>query len=163
MFKGYLKYAILEILSKRDASGYDIIKLIYEQTGIIKPSPGSVYPILKLLNSKKLVKCRKEGRRKEYSLTKKGKEFANNVKRKKETFYKKVVKKLKLADPSNDVLKVLDYIERDDEFAEFLPKIINLCSEVYKISFKNKDNPKNLNRIKNKLKLTIKEIKKEVK
>ena len=163
MIKGYLKYAILEILSKRKASGYDIIKTVYEQTGMIKPSAGAVYPTLNSLRKEGLISYKKEGRRKVYYLTKKGKQFAGEISRKKKIFYTKVVKKLKLTDPSNDMLKVLDYVERDDKFAKFLPKIINLCSAVYKLSFKNKDNAEKLNRIKSKLTLALKELKEEIK
>ncbi len=163
MIKGYLKYAILEILSKREASGYDIIKIVYEKTGIIKPSAGAVYPTLNSLREEGLISYRKEGRRKVYYLTKKGKQFAGDINRKKRTFYTKVVKKLKLTDPSNSMLKVLDYVEKNNEFAKFLPKIINLCSAVYKLSFKNKDDAEKLNRIKSKLTLALKELKEEIK
>jgi DNA-binding PadR family transcriptional regulator len=48
--RGDVKYFILEVLEKGPRHGYDIISALEEQTGgRYRPSPGSVYPTLQLL------------------------------------------------------------------------------------------------------------------
>jgi DNA-binding PadR family transcriptional regulator len=73
VIKGYLKLLILKELEKKEASGYELIRK-FEQ-GFQRPSPGSVYPILKELESRELIKARKDGRKRIYSLTDRGREF----------------------------------------------------------------------------------------
>ncbi len=72
MSKGYLKLLVLKELNEAPASGYTIMKKLEKFEGR-RPSPGSIYPLLNELLSKKLVKINQEGRKKIYSLTKKGK------------------------------------------------------------------------------------------
>jgi DNA-binding PadR family transcriptional regulator len=71
MIYGLLKIIIMEALEKESLSGYDLMNLLGNQIGK-KPSSGSVYPILKDLNRKKLISLKEDGRRKVYSLTKEG-------------------------------------------------------------------------------------------
>ena len=73
--KGYLKYLILWILSKKDLTGSGIAKELEKRKGT-KPSPGTIYPALKELQEKGLIKS-DEG--KVYSLTKKGGEELKNA------------------------------------------------------------------------------------
>jgi DNA-binding PadR family transcriptional regulator len=51
MLKGLLKMAMLKIISENKATGYEIIKKVNELTGE-KPSTGSIYPLLKSMESK---------------------------------------------------------------------------------------------------------------
>ncbi len=89
MIKGYLKLLILKELEKEEASGYELIRKF--EKDLQKPSPGSVYPILKELESRELIKAKKDGRRKLYSLTDKGKEFLREFETKeKEAILKKL-------------------------------------------------------------------------
>lgn len=78
MYKGNLKIIVLKELSKKDMSGYSLMKSLAEATGK-KPSPGSIYPLLDELRSNGLVSMKEEGRKKIYSLTKTGKEHAKEV------------------------------------------------------------------------------------
>ena len=66
--KGYLSYMVLWILSKESMRGSEITLELEKRRGT-KPSPGTIYPVLKELKEKKLIKANKE---KSYSLTKKG-------------------------------------------------------------------------------------------
>ena len=73
-----LKLIILWELSDKPLSGYDIIKNMKLQ-GKKAPSPGSLYPILHDLHDDNLVSYVEEGKRKVYSLTKKGKSFLKKM------------------------------------------------------------------------------------
>lgn len=68
--KGYLSYLVIWILSKNSMNGVDIAKELEKRKGS-RPSPGTIYPVLKELKEKGLIEADKN---KKYSLTKKGKE-----------------------------------------------------------------------------------------
>lgn len=72
-FKGLLTFLILHELSLRELAGEDLAKKIGNRKGSAL-TPGTIYPALKKLKTKKLVVFEKQGRRKVYSLTKKGRE-----------------------------------------------------------------------------------------
>jgi len=73
-----LKLIIIWELSEKALSGYDILKSMSAQ-GKKAPSPGSLYPILHDLHDDGLVSVQEEGKRKIYSLTKKGKNFLKKM------------------------------------------------------------------------------------
>lgn len=76
MLKGYLKLAILFALTKTPLHGYLILKRIKGWTlGVMTPTAGGLYPSLKELEEKGLIKGEWElkDRRKVYSITEKGK------------------------------------------------------------------------------------------
>ena len=66
--KGYLSYMILWILRKNQMKGSEISRELEKRRGT-KPSPGTIYPALKELKDKGLIKSDEN---KKYSLTKKG-------------------------------------------------------------------------------------------
>lgn len=72
MLRGFLRILILKALGEGPKSGYSLMKIIQESTGI-KPSPGSVYPLLENLKQEGIVNAKGVGRSKEYKLTPKGK------------------------------------------------------------------------------------------
>ena len=77
MQKGYLKMAVLFVLMRKPMHGYEIMKNINRWTlGIITPTAGGIYPTLKELETKGLIKGEwiTEERRKIYRITSKGKE-----------------------------------------------------------------------------------------
>src|SRR5262245_47979249 len=48
--RGDLKYVVLELLNERPRHGYDIIRALEDRfRGFYRPSPGSVYPTLQML------------------------------------------------------------------------------------------------------------------
>jgi DNA-binding PadR family transcriptional regulator len=67
--KGFLSFLILWLLSKESMSGAEIALELEKRKGN-RPSPGTIYPVLKDLKDKGLLSMDKE---KHYSLTKKGK------------------------------------------------------------------------------------------
>ncbi|MBM3269193.1 MAG: PadR family transcriptional regulator [Candidatus Sericytochromatia bacterium] len=73
--KGDLKYVILDLLSERPRHGYDIIQELEERfRGFYTPSPGSVYPILQMLEDMGLVTVEPRDGRKTYTITAAGRE-----------------------------------------------------------------------------------------
>jgi len=77
MRKGYLKLLTLFTLTKEPLHGYQIIKRIKEYTlGVIAPTAGALYPTLKELEGKGLVRgeWKPEERKKIYYITEEGKE-----------------------------------------------------------------------------------------
>ncbi|MCD6563141.1 MAG: PadR family transcriptional regulator [Thermoproteales archaeon] len=72
-----IKLIILVMLSKKPMSGIDIIKEIEKLSfGFWKPSPGTIYPLLKSLLEEGLIKRIGENNKKIYTLTEKGKKLA---------------------------------------------------------------------------------------
>ncbi len=72
-----LRSLIFQHLSEKPQSGYALIQSIEQATGW-KPSYGSIYPQLEQLHEEKLVTFKEEGKKKTYTLTKKGKEEAKS-------------------------------------------------------------------------------------
>ena len=73
--KGFLSYLILWNLSKGKMTGSQIAEDLAKRRGS-KPSPGTIYPALKELREKGLIKADKD---KAYSLTKKGEKDLNEA------------------------------------------------------------------------------------
>ncbi|MER7482069.1 PadR family transcriptional regulator [Streptomyces sp. NPDC126510] len=75
--RGDVRASILALLKDRPMHGYEMIQEIAERSGgAWKPSPGSVYPTLQLLEDEGLIASASEGGKKLFSLTKAGGEAA---------------------------------------------------------------------------------------
>jgi DNA-binding PadR family transcriptional regulator len=72
-FKGFLSFLILHELSKKSLCGEDLAIRIGKRKGS-QLTPGTIYPSLKRLKKLKLVKLKKVGRKKYYSLLVAGRE-----------------------------------------------------------------------------------------
>ena len=71
--KGDVKAAVLALIAERPMHGYEIIGELAERTGgMWKPSPGSVYPTLQLLEEEGLVVGEELDGKRRYSLTDEG-------------------------------------------------------------------------------------------
>ncbi|MBU0497519.1 MAG: PadR family transcriptional regulator [Candidatus Thermoplasmatota archaeon] len=82
--KGFLSFLILWLLNKKSLTGAEIGLELEKRKGH-RPSPGTIYPVLKDLTKKGLLKIDIEKR---YSLTKKGKqELDNNIQSFLDTFW----------------------------------------------------------------------------
>ena len=68
--KGFLSFLVLWLISKKSMTGAEITEELEQRRGH-RPSPGTIYPVLKYLTNKELLKVDEN---KKYSLTKKGKE-----------------------------------------------------------------------------------------
>jgi len=72
--------AILALLVERPMHGYEMIQELDARTnGIWRPSPGSVYPTLQLLEDEGLIEATAEGGRKSYQLTADGRPEAETA------------------------------------------------------------------------------------
>lgn len=71
--RGMLSFQILWMLSKRDMHGDQLADELEKKRGE-KPKAGTIYPALKDLKAKGMIKGRKDGKIIVYSLTPKGKE-----------------------------------------------------------------------------------------
>ncbi|MGI5350982.1 PadR family transcriptional regulator [Streptomyces sp. CA-250714] len=71
--RGDVRASILVLLKERPMHGYEMIQEIAERSGgAWKPSPGSVYPTLQLLEDEGLIASESEGGKKQFSLTDEG-------------------------------------------------------------------------------------------
>ena len=72
MLKGLLKMSMLKIISENKATGYQIIKKVNQLTGE-KPSTGSIYPLLKSMESKGWITGTTANGKTTYEITQSGK------------------------------------------------------------------------------------------
>ena len=71
--KGLLRYLILHELSKKKLCGDELAEFIGKRKSCGKLTPGTIYPVLKILREAKLIKLQVRGRKKLYLTTPKGK------------------------------------------------------------------------------------------
>ena len=85
--KGFLNFLVLRLISKKAMSGEEIRQEIKKRKGK-KPSSGTIYPVLKVLNENGFIQEIKDsGKEKKYKLTKAGeKEIKVATKKFLETF-----------------------------------------------------------------------------
>lgn len=77
--RGDVRASILALLKGRPMHGYEMIQEIAERSGgAWKPSPGSVYPTLQLLEDEGLIVSESEGGKKLFSLTEAGRTAAED-------------------------------------------------------------------------------------
>ena len=79
--RGDVRAAILKLLAERPMHGYEMIQQIAERSnGLWKPSPGSVYPTLQLLDDEGLITASEtDGSKKLFELTDTGRAAAEKV------------------------------------------------------------------------------------
>ncbi|MFE3327881.1 PadR family transcriptional regulator [Streptomyces sp. NPDC059176] len=78
--RGDVRASILALLKDRPMHGYEMIQEIGERSGgAWKPSPGSVYPTLQLLEDEGLIVSESEGGKKLFTLTETGRAEAASV------------------------------------------------------------------------------------
>ncbi|MEU7045544.1 PadR family transcriptional regulator [Streptomyces varsoviensis] len=76
--RGDVRASILALLKDRPMHGYEMIQEIAERSGgAWKPSPGSVYPTLQLLEDEGLITSESEGGKKLFTLTDEGRTEAD--------------------------------------------------------------------------------------
>ncbi len=72
------KFYMMLALAEGPKHGYELITGIGKRTGK-RASPGQVYPFLRLLAEERLVRVRREKRKKVYALTAKGRTFSRRL------------------------------------------------------------------------------------
>ncbi len=89
--KGFLKMILMKIIKDKPTHGYEIIRLIQEKSGgRWTPSPGSVYPALEYLESKGYIVSSEIERKKVYTMTPKGEQVIELMKKKREEMIKEL-------------------------------------------------------------------------
>ena len=74
--RGDLKVVILELLNEQPRHGYDIIRALEDRMrGFYRPSPGSVYPTLQMLEDLGYVTSDQQEGKKVYSITDEGRRY----------------------------------------------------------------------------------------
>jgi DNA-binding PadR family transcriptional regulator len=74
--RGDIKYALLELLAERPRHGYELIKALEERyAGFYRPSPGSVYPTLQMLEEEGYLTSEQLEGKRVYNVTEAGHEF----------------------------------------------------------------------------------------
>jgi DNA-binding PadR family transcriptional regulator len=72
MRRGDIKYHLLEILKETPRHGYEIISELEKQSGGYRPSPGSVYPTLQMLEEGGYLTSEQIDGKKVYTITEEG-------------------------------------------------------------------------------------------
>ncbi len=73
MRRGDIRLALLTTLGDGPAHGYELMRRLEEQSGgVWRPSPGSVYPTLQMLEDEGLVTSQEQDGKRTYSLTEAG-------------------------------------------------------------------------------------------
>ncbi|OCX68365.1 hypothetical protein A6M27_15495 [Acidithiobacillus thiooxidans] len=73
---GMLRYIVLQHIAQHPRHGYELIKLLEQQSGgIYSPSPGMIYPMLAMLEDLGHVSVILEGNKKLYVITEQGQAF----------------------------------------------------------------------------------------
>jgi DNA-binding PadR family transcriptional regulator len=77
MRRGDIRTAMLAVLAEEPGHGYDVIQRLEEKTsGAWRPSPGSVYPTLQLLEDEGLVRSAERDSKRVFEITDAGREEA---------------------------------------------------------------------------------------
>jgi len=92
-FKGFLSFFILHELSKKTLCGDDLALMIGNRKSE-KLTPGTIYPTLKNLRRLKLLKYKKDGRKKMYHLTDEGKKELKKLYKTLKTYFKGIKSKI---------------------------------------------------------------------
>ena len=106
MLKGLLKMSMLKIISENKATGYEIIKKVNELTGE-KPSTGSIYPLLKSMESKGWITGVTANGKTTYEITTSGKEVVQAHRSMKNYYTQKISGSISLAQGTFDDLHVV--------------------------------------------------------
>lgn len=72
--RGEMKFEILEVLTHGPRHGYDIMLEIEQQRGM-RPSPGSIYPALQMLEDGDFIRGQERDGKRVYEITDKGREL----------------------------------------------------------------------------------------
>lgn len=72
MRRGDIKFHILEVLKETPRHGYEIISELEKQSGGYRPSPGSVYPTLQMLEEAGFLTSEQIDGKKVYTITEEG-------------------------------------------------------------------------------------------
>jgi DNA-binding PadR family transcriptional regulator len=74
--RGDLKFAVLRLVAGRPMHGYEVMRALEEESrGAYRPSPGSVYPTLQMLEDEGLLRIDESSGKKVYHITDEGRSY----------------------------------------------------------------------------------------
>ena len=77
--RGDLKFVILRLISKQPMHGYEVMKALEKESrGYYRPSPGSVYPTLQMLEDEGYLTVEEQDGKKIYTITDEGVEYLSD-------------------------------------------------------------------------------------
>jgi len=77
--RGDLKFVILRLVSEHPMHGYEVMKALEKESGgYYKPSPGSVYPTLQMLEDEGYLSVAEQDGKKVYSITDEGRAYLDD-------------------------------------------------------------------------------------
>lgn len=126
--KGYIRIAVLILLSRKPHHGYEIMKEVRERTmGFWSPTAGGVYPALQDLEESRYVRgeweAQKKRKRKKYRITKAGKAVLEHALAKESQLANS------LSDLFKDYLKDVLNVETDTVQAPRVPNLFSVFLE----------------------------------
>ncbi|BCU69326.1 PadR family transcriptional regulator [Stygiolobus caldivivus] len=130
MKRGALRFLVMSALTEKPMYVYEIIKHIESKTnGIYKPSPGSVYPVLRTLIKQGLITVEEKEGKKIYSITEEGLKKFNEIKEEKSILAEDSPMKRKIIDSLFEIGFIL-YKNRkklDDKKMQEVLGILDKC------------------------------------
>lgn len=137
--KGYLKFFVLKQLLKKPSTGYSIAKELQTNYGL-KPSPGSLYPLLAQLKSQGLISIKEKEKtksKKVYVITSKGRAVLAKIEKEKEKIIDRVKAIHAMLDPDFDknITIIVPKKQLIESLAPEFSKLTTIISK--KISKKN--------------------------
>ncbi len=161
--QGYLKILVFKALQEGPKSGYSLMKYIYEKVGI-RPSPGSIYPLLEQLKKENLVAAKRTGRTLEYRLTPQGKQKSALIEEKRQECVQNIVSAMKMmsaltGEDFSMPQQMIESMQKGEEpFKELNPEMEELRSQFLQMYNKGLIS-KNAAKIKKILSRTARELK----
>jgi DNA-binding PadR family transcriptional regulator len=140
MISGQLRFIVMHALSSTKMSGYSLMKHIKEHTGCWKPSSGSIYPLLEDMLKNKHVSMEKKGRKKLYTLTKKGKDEFEHMSHKRFEFIDRMLDGIKVygtfrhEDDGSYVEDLLERIKKEEApLSELNPELQEIRATLFEM------------------------------
>jgi DNA-binding PadR family transcriptional regulator len=132
MFKAHIKLSVLRQLSRKNLTGYDIMKYMREYGD--NASPGYIYPLLNDLEVNDFISVKSTGRRKVYTIKPKGKELLKTLQKNKQemiakmtSLYGSLTDKKEL---SNIIKSKKDFHKYDEQFRDLFDKFHSVMVRV---------------------------------
>ena len=164
MASGYLKILVLKELNQSPMTGYDLMNSIESSQGK-RPSAGSMYPLLKILLERKLIKGVEKNRKTIYSITVSGKNRIEEIIKEKSFLLKKGSELIKKINKTCGCKVKLPFLSKKEDqniiphFTSSIHKLISVLTkkDESKLSIEQKkDTDKILTETKKKLQKVIK-------
>lgn len=151
----YLDILVLRATRKKGLSGVQITKYLEKKVGW-KPSPGSIYPLLKKLSKKGFLDSKKKKNKKIYTLTDKGEEYMEELAETNITGHlEQQINIFREVSKNKITPKIIKELEKCEGIACFPPSLI----ELKMLLIQKLSDDKHCDKVEKILKKTIKDLK----